>query len=62
MLTTLAVSRAGSCTVQDVLDADEGRGHLVASLWHLVWTGEVVMDLSVPWNNDTSWSLAEAVA
>jgi hypothetical protein len=35
-------------TVGDVLASDAGDGHLTAAMWHLMWTGELVVDLDVP--------------
>lgn len=35
-------------TVSTVLEADRGGGHLVQTMWHLLWTGELVADLTKP--------------
>jgi len=36
----------GTGTVTTVLDADHGSGHLVSTMWHLLWCGELVCDLT----------------
>lgn len=53
---------SGPRTVGELVEADDGRGYLVAAMWHLVWTGDLVMDLTVPWNTDTPvyWRQEEA--
>ena len=38
----------GPVAVDRVLACDDGDGLLVAVLWHLVWSGELVMDLDQP--------------
>lgn len=32
-------------TIQELMELDEGDGQLIALLWHLLWTGELVVDL-----------------
>ncbi|WP_265442517.1 TnsA-like heteromeric transposase endonuclease subunit [Flexivirga meconopsidis] len=41
-------------TVADVLATDDGSGEAVSTFWHLVWSGELVMDLSAPIGPDTT--------
>lgn len=48
--------------VGDVLDADDGRGYLTSSMWHLVWTGELSMDLAASWGRPTAIAWADAAA
>lgn len=45
-------------TVSAVLEADRGGGHLVQTMWHLIWTGELVADLTEALTADTPlmWS------
>lgn len=40
-------------TVGDVMVADDGRGHLLAAMWHLVWAGQLEMDFSELWGPST---------
>lgn len=39
---------SGDRTLGEVLDHDSGAGHLVSTLWHLIWCGTVDCDLTVP--------------
>ena len=32
-------------TMKDVIEADQGAGHLVSAMWHYAWRGELVLDL-----------------
>lgn len=45
-------------SVSSVLEADRGGGHLVQTMWHLLWTGELVTDLTEPLTAGTvlTWS------
>ncbi|MFE4463760.1 TnsA-like heteromeric transposase endonuclease subunit [Oerskovia sp. NPDC056781] len=43
----LARARDG-VTVGDIIRSDSGDGHLTATMWHLLWTRELVVDLDVP--------------
>lgn len=36
----------GAGTIATVLDADHGSGHLVSTMWHLLWSGDLVCDLT----------------
>ncbi|NDO90138.1 TnsA-like heteromeric transposase endonuclease subunit [Cellulosimicrobium cellulans] len=50
---TAAVARllahvAPTATVDDLLALDEGDGHLIAVMWHLLWSGELVVNLDEP--------------
>lgn len=47
------VVEGDTTTVGDLLAADDGRGYLTSSMWHLVWTGELTMDLTVRWDRST---------
>ncbi|MGL5850489.1 MAG: TnsA-like heteromeric transposase endonuclease subunit [Phycicoccus sp.] len=51
-------------TVGDVLEADDWRGFLVSAMWHLVWTGELEMDLSSAWDSNSRlvWAPAETTS
>ncbi|MEI2777868.1 MAG: hypothetical protein V9G19_18280 [Tetrasphaera sp.] len=40
----------GGRSVGDVIAADDDRGFLTSAMWHLVWSGEIEMDLNVPWD------------
>ncbi len=44
--------------VAKVLEADRGGGHLVQTMWHLLWRGELVADLTRPLTTSTivSWA------
>lgn len=48
----------GASTVGEVLSADDGRGFLVSAMWHLVWTGDLEMDLQSPWSAQSRLSWA----
>jgi len=39
---------SGDRTLGEVLALDKGAGHLVSTLWHLIWRGAVHCDLSTP--------------
>ncbi|MCE1179881.1 MAG: hypothetical protein LWW86_12760 [Micrococcales bacterium] len=43
----------GPVPVGQVMAADDGRGFLISAMWHLVWTGELVMDMSKTWDTST---------
>jgi hypothetical protein len=47
----------GGATVGDVLALDEGDGHTTATMWHLVWTGALDLDLDTPITADSQLSL-----
>lgn len=32
-------------TIGELMALDEGDGHLIATMWHLLWTGDLVVDL-----------------
>ncbi|MFZ1453501.1 MAG: hypothetical protein WAT20_12425, partial [Ferruginibacter sp.] len=32
-------------TMKDVIEADQGAGHLVSAMWHYAWRGDLVVDL-----------------
>lgn len=48
-------------TVGAVLAADDGRGFLTSSMWHLVWSGELEMDLNSPWDSASRVAWASGV-
>lgn len=52
-----AIARGGS-SVRDVLTLDDGSGELVATMWHLIWSGRLVCDLDDPITSTTPlmWS------
>lgn len=50
--------RAGA-KVGDVLALDDGDGHTIAMLWHLVWTGYLIVDLDVPITGDSPITLGD---
>ncbi|MCC2321270.1 TnsA-like heteromeric transposase endonuclease subunit [Cellulomonas xiejunii] len=50
----------GGTTVADVLAHDAGDGHLTALVWHLIWTGELVVDLDHAISAVTVLTLAKA--
>lgn len=45
----------------DVLAADDARGHLKSVMWHLIWSGELRVDLDAPWGATTPLAWREAV-
>ncbi len=49
-----------AAVIGDVVAADDARGHLKSVMWHLLWTGELRIDLEVPWDAFTplSWTKA----
>jgi hypothetical protein len=46
----LQVVLADGGSVGDVIAADDDRGFLTSAMWHLVWSGEIEMDLNAPWD------------
>lgn len=44
---------AGPRPLRDVLASDDGRGFRTRAFWHLVWTGDLVMELDELWDEDT---------
>ena len=50
---------AGGGSVATVLEADRGGGHLVQTMWHLLWRGELTADLTEPITVATALALAE---
>ncbi|MGW9467376.1 TnsA-like heteromeric transposase endonuclease subunit [Cellulosimicrobium funkei] len=36
---------AASTTVGDLMALDQGDGHVIATMWHLLWAGDLVVDL-----------------
>ena len=50
----------GGC-VGDVIEADDDRGFLTSAMWHLVWSGEIEMDLNAPWDQRSrlAWATDE---
>lgn len=51
----------GGCSVGDVIAADDDRGFLTSAMWHLVWSGEIDLDLSVPWDQRSRLAWATTV-
>ncbi len=41
----LATTCANDVTVGELMELDDGDGHTIALMWHLLWTGELVVDL-----------------
>lgn len=46
-------------TVSDVLEADDGSGELVSTMWHLVWSGEIALDLAQRINGHTQLTVID---
>jgi hypothetical protein len=46
--------------IGDVMDGDDSGRHLTASMWHLMWTGQIAVDLNERWTRNTSISWHEA--
>lgn len=49
-------------TVATVLTADQGGGHLVQTMWHLLWAGELVTDLTQPLTASSALSWSHAIS
>ncbi|GHH70330.1 TnsA-like heteromeric transposase endonuclease subunit [Promicromonospora soli] len=47
-------------SIGDVLGSDQGDGHLTAVMWHLLWTGELVIDISQRITPETLVTTSEA--
>ena len=47
-------------SIGDVAAADGGRGYLLSSMWHLVWRGDIQLDLEEPWCDSTPLAWAGA--
>lgn len=46
----LRLAECGASTVGSLIAADDGTGELTSVMWHLVWTGALRIDMSVPWD------------
>jgi hypothetical protein len=57
----LQVVLADGGSVGDVIAADDDRGFLTSAMWHLVWSGEIEMDLNAPWDQRSrlAWATDE---
>ena len=53
---------SGDRTLGEVLALDKGAGHLVSTLWHLIWRGAVHCDLSTPITVSTPLQWCETAA
>lgn len=53
---------SGERTVGQVLAHDSGSGHLISTLWHLIWCGTVDCDLTVPITDASPLRWRETVA
>ncbi|GAA1554031.1 hypothetical protein GCM10009691_30480 [Brevibacterium picturae] len=40
--------------ISDVIDGDDVGRHLTASMWHLIWTGQIAIDLDERWTRLTA--------
>lgn len=49
----LTVLVAGGCTIETVRSADSGAGHLVSTMWHHLWAGDLTADLLAPLTDGT---------
>jgi hypothetical protein len=49
----LRTAERSDSTVGSLLAADDGTGELCSVVWHLVWTGALSIDMSVPWTLHT---------
>lgn len=55
------LSRNGA-TVRDVLAADDGSGELIATMWHLIWSGQLQCDMDEPIRSETPLTWSDSVA
>ena len=55
--TLAAASQRPGATIGDLRALDSGRGELVSTMWHLLWTGQIVVDPAVQIQDHTvvSW-------
>nr|WP_238391720.1 TnsA-like heteromeric transposase endonuclease subunit [Mycolicibacterium sp. CBMA 230] len=47
------VAGSETMTLEDLFAHDDGSGELIAVVWHLIWRGELVVDMSAHWELDT---------
>lgn len=40
-------------TIGDLLDLDAGGGHVVSTMWHGIWSGQIEADLELPFRRST---------
>lgn len=40
-----SVTEAGTCSLQDLMDQDEGSGEFISCVWHLIWADVLRVDL-----------------
>lgn len=52
--TAIRATRNRKATIGSLFAHDDGTGELKAVVWHLVWTGVLSVDITVPWNLDTA--------
>lgn len=50
----LDIARAPRAVVRDVFAADSGSGELKSTMWHMVWSGALDIDLCRRWTLDTA--------
>lgn len=46
--------------IGDILGSDQGDGHLITVMWHLLWTGELVIDITQRITPETTVTTSEA--
>jgi hypothetical protein len=54
-------ARARRATLGTLLAVDDGTGELTSVVWHLLWRGDVSIDLDMPWTSDTAVSTGPEV-
>jgi len=50
---------SGSATIGDLMATDDGNGHAIATMWHLLWTGALRVDLDEKITRGTTVTVAE---
>lgn len=52
-----AAAACTGATLGDLFDRDDGSGELIAVVWHLIWSGVLIVDMNVQWDRPTAIAL-----
>lgn len=57
-----SANTAADTTVGELFSLDDGTGRLISTVWHLIWRGVLVVDLSAPITQRTAVTVADEQA